>query len=238
MTRDKATGVIRISKDAQAKIRDLSAKTGLNSAALLDHFLNISDQSSLPTPVSPPPAPDSPIKKKRREQPSQGLIDAFIMNVWGASKLHLIPDLRIDAIQPGLKPYEWDAEVIKRELAFQAEIKKLQVPISRKDILKETYEALINRGWGTIYPGWYKALKDNHGDFQMLIDKRLASLVKNGYITRSKGIYRQHELLMREIDLIAGIIELIPQNNLKITRLLSREVPYQANTWRKYVEKQ
>ena len=216
MIRDKATGMIRISKDAQAKIRDLSAKTGLNSAALLDHFLNISDQSSLPTPVSPPPAPDSPIKKKRREQPSQGLIDAFIMNVWGASKLHLIPDLRIDAIQPGLKPYEWDAEVIKRELAFQAEIKKLQVPISRKDILKETYEALINRGWGT----------------------RLASLVKNGYITRSKGIYRQHELLMREIDLIAGIIELIPQNNLKITRLLSREVPYQANTWRKYVEKQ
>ena len=232
MIRDKATGMIRISKEAQAKIRDLSAKTGLNSAALLDHFLNISDQSSLPTPVSPPPAPDSPIKKKRREQPSQGLIDAFIMNVWGLTSIRL-PD---QEIQQGLSLSEWGEEIKSRDIVFQSQLEKLPKSISRKTIIDETYKALALKGWNTIFPNWARTRRDNHGDYQVLIDKRLSALVLNLYLTRGKGIYTTTHIFPSEINLIAGIINLLPQKGLRITRLLKRE-RYQNDTYRDYQNK-
>jgi len=234
MVWNKESSKVRISKEAKAKLDEYIRTTGLNSSALLDHFLSISsDQPSLSTPVSPPAALDSPIKKVRKEQPPQGLIDAFIMDVWGVTKLRLIPDLRIDQIPSELNLNEWTAEVMKRELALTAELDKLPQSISRKTIMDETYKALTDKGWNTIYPNWAKTKRENHGDFQRLIDKRLSALCVNLYLSRSRGLYSQNNLFLRQVDLIAGIIELIPQQNLKITRLLKRE-SYQSDTWQEY----
>ena len=235
MKRSRATELIRISKEAKAQIEEHAHRTGLTTAKLIDHFMGI--PSDTPTPSSLPTPEAAPATTRRRTPnlPPQGLADAFIMDVWGISKLRLNPELRIDQIPLNLEPYEWDAEAKKRTLALQAELKELQRPISRKEILKHTFDALIDAGWGTIYPGWFKALKDNHGEFQTMIDKRLTQLVRHTYLTRNnRGIYNQNDLLMREIDAIAGAVVLIPQNNLKITRLLSRKLLSQVDTYREY----
>ena len=227
------TDRIRISKKGKALIDADIRRTGKTSAQVLDHYLNISSDESttLPTPVAPPET----IRRVDWPQPPQGLVDAFIMHVLGVTRLLLIPDLRIDAIQPGLESYEWDAEVKKRTLALQAEIAKLPQLVSRKTIVREVKKEMIDKGWENIYPSWFELSKSNHSDFITLIDKRLASLVTHQYLTRAKGYsFSQNELLHREIDTIAGIVNLIPQEDLKIKKLLQRNL-FQVDTYRDYV---
>ena len=227
------TDRIRISKKGKALIDADIRRTGKTSAQVLDHYLNIStdESTTLPTPVAPPET----IRRVDWPQPPQGLVDAFIMHVLGVTRLLLIPDLRIDAIPKGLNLYEWGEEVKKRTLALQAEIAKLPQLVSRKTIVRKVKKEMIDRGWENIYPFWFEFSKSNHSDFITLIDKRLASLVTHQYLNRSKGYsFSQNELLHREIDTIAGIVNLIPQEDLKIKKLLQRNL-FQVDTYRDYV---
>jgi len=230
----KATDRIRISKEGKAKIEDDIRRTGKTSAQLLDHYLSI--DSDIPTSVPKPVASPVTIRRETINQPPQGLIDAFIMDVFGVTKLRLITDLRIDQIPIGLKPFEWDAEVRKRTLAFTAELANLPDSLSRKNIINKASKSLSDKGWKTIYSDWFESSKDNHGDFQTLMDKRLASLVAHSYLTRARAggySFIQNNLFHRDLDLIAGIINLIPQNGLKITKLLQRNL-FQVDTYRDY----
>ena len=212
MESNKTTSQVRISKQAKEKLSEQSRRTGLTSAELIDQYLGLSTNSrDTKTPVAK-------IRRPKINQPPQGLVDAYIMNVWGIKPYAYYAEQ--DHKKSGLSIHDWVQAIASGQRSYEVG-EELNQSLSRSFIIEKTYEGLTDKGWHTIYPDWFSSRKDHHGDFQSLIDRRLKALVGLGFLTRSEGIYSLvRSLTHDDIDTILGVLALPPQRGLKIPKIL------------------
>jgi len=214
MESNKTTSQVRISKQAKEKLSEQSHRTGLTSAELIDQYLGLSANSrDTKTPVAK-------IRRQKINQPPQALVDAYIMNLWEVK--HYAKYAEQDHKKSGLSMHDWVQQLVTGQRTYEVG-EELNQSLSRSYLIERTYESLTDKGWHTIYPDWFSSHKEHHGDFQSLIDRRLKALVNLGFLTRSEGIYKLAKALTPDvIDSITGIVALVPQKGLKITKLVKK----------------
>ena len=104
MTDNRTTTQLRISKKAKEKLKEQSLRTGLTYVELINQYLGLSTNShKTRTPVAK-------IRRQKINQPPQGLIDAYIMNIWSDKTYikHIPRSLIIEKTYEGLTDKGWD----------------------------------------------------------------------------------------------------------------------------------
>ena len=104
MAPNRTTSQVRISKQAKEKLSEQSRRTGLTSAQLIDQYVG------LPLDIPETKTPVVKIKRQKINQPPQGLVDAYIMNIWSDKTYikHIPRSLIIEKTYESLTDKGWD----------------------------------------------------------------------------------------------------------------------------------
>lgn len=218
--------VTRISLDARDKLAKLSKEKGISNAEIIDYILGLDQAQGNKVDV------DSPYSSLMK---SKGWIidaQAFIQSKIDAGELLSLADIKLLTNQR-LKSVLRKKGVTTRskdrppKAVLESAILMLwkSSPKSqkgRKEILKDV-TTKMEKGWGNLYPSWYKNHADYLSTFEITVDNRIKNLIKDGILERGEqqGTYQLARTLSKdEWDTVTGVNKLPAQKGLVIKSIL------------------
>ena len=220
------TTLIRISEASRKKLEDSKRQTGKSFVNLIDDVLGVDEytlldegvhewvtQHNAPFPPSVSPTRSySPLPK-----PSPAVIDAQLLMCW-QHELHRRSKNKktITNIKDIVLSRKELLRAVRQKMRLGYYPTKAQAPVQTDS----DYTT-----WATLYPQWFRNHQKSKSSFQVSCDNRLASLVKQGFLTRIEdGLYQLSSLYplyqyQNAWIAITGVTLLPPQQGLEIPRL-------------------
>ena len=104
--------------------------------------------------------------------------------------------------------------------------KNTPTKVKNREDIREAVRTKMKKGWGKIYPEWFKNHTDYMSTFEVAVDNRVKVMINRGLLKRVelKGSYELARALSKdEWDIITGVNKLPARKGLVIPTLLEHK---------------